>query len=63
MTIFTAVSDLRLWVSERVGDLETANDVDQITDAIRGMDDFPNWGEDTSEFLETLPDDLSKLAN
>lgn len=61
MTTFTTVSDLRLWVSERVGELETHDEVDQITDVIHGMDNFPNWGEDASEFLETLPDDLSKL--
>ena len=63
MTTFTTVTDLRLWVSERSGETTTPEDNEKIADAIRSMDDFPNWCEDATEFLETLPDDLTRLIN
>lgn len=63
MTIFTTVSDLRVWVHERIGEIETPRNADLIVDAIRDKDGFPNWGEDCFDFLEALPNDLSKLID
>jgi len=54
MKIFTTVTDLRLWVSERVGEDETNDVIDEITEAIRDHKYFPTWGEDATEFVEML---------
>ena len=54
MKIFTTVSDLRLWVSERVGEDETSDVIDEITNAIRDHKYFPAWGEDATAFVEML---------
>ena len=63
MTTFTTFTDLQTWVGERVGELETPSNVDLIADAILDRDGFPNWGEDCTEFLDALPNDLSTLID
>jgi len=54
MTIFKTVTDLRLYVSERVNEDETNAVIDEITEAIRDHKYFPAWGEDATEFVEML---------
>lgn len=58
----TTRRDLRNWVdtSTTNWDDRTDEQVDQITDSIRGMD-HPAWGTDWTEFLSELPDDLTEM--
>lgn len=55
--IISSLNDLRNWVDNRTAD----DEVDAIADAIRDTCDCPAWGDDWSEFLESLPDDLGEL--
>ena len=61
--IMTTVNDLRTWVDERTSDCEglTGEAMDCIVDTIRVMPGCPAWGEDFSEFLDRLPEDLIDL--
>ena len=60
MTIFATIRDLELWVAERLS--EEDEGPSPIADAIRDHEDFPSWGSDFTDFLNTLPDDLSDLV-
>lgn len=59
----TTVRDLRNWVDAATNGWHERgdNDVDTITEAIRSGD-HPAWGDDWSEFFESLPD-LTEYLN
>jgi hypothetical protein len=61
-TRFSAQSDLRKWVSEHSVDNLSATEIDEITNHIAGDANFPTWGEDCMEYLDSLPQ-LEKLLD
>jgi hypothetical protein len=63
MTIFTTITDLHLWVSERTGEDTTLEDNESIVDELRNRKNFPNWGEDASDFLRSLPEYIIDIVN
>jgi hypothetical protein len=63
MTIFTTVTDLYLWVSERTGEDTTPEDNESIVDELRNRRNFPDWGEDATDFLRNLPEYLIDIVN
>lgn len=61
MTRFTTRNDLRTWVREHVDpDLSDA-DVEQLTECLRTDADFPRWGADATDYLDSLPPELVDL--
>lgn len=63
MTIFTTIRDFYNWLDERVDDSWSKDDKEAVIVAIRGRADFPAWGSDFTEFLETIPDNMLDLIN
>lgn len=63
MTIFTTVTDFYNWLDERIDDSWSKDDKESVIDAIRSRADFPAWGSDFTEFLETIPDNMLELIN
>ena len=63
MTIFTTIADFYSWLDERVDDSWSKDDQEAVIVAIRGRSDFPAWGSDFTEFLETIPDNMLDLIN
>jgi hypothetical protein len=61
MTIFRTIRDLEVWVYERSGEDAIEEDNEAIVNEIMDMKKFPSWGEDVTDFLETLPNDLLDL--
>ena len=51
----TTVRDIRNWAAEHAGDNMSADDIEAIADAIRSRDDCPAWGEDWTDYLDSLP--------
>ena len=60
MTLTTR-SDLRNWIWERISDATEA-DIESITNAIQA-DDHPRWGNDWTEYLESLPENLHEVIS
>jgi hypothetical protein len=63
MTIFTTITDLDLWVSERAGEDTNLEDTESIVNELRNRKNFPAWGEDASDFLRSLPEYLIDIVN
>lgn len=63
MTIFTTITDLYLWVSERAGEDTNLEDTESIVNELRNRKNFPAWGEDASDFLRSLPEYLIDIVN
>lgn len=53
--------DLADWVSDHADPSLSQTDLNAICKAIWDDDDCPNWGNDWSEFLASLPDSLLDL--
>ena len=56
---FETKTDLKLWVADRVGDGVSESEILDIVQVIHGMG--PNYGEDYSETIESLPEHLIEL--
>lgn len=50
MTIVTTLTDLRIYVQDRMGDAST-DDILAVTDALQAAE-HPPWGSDWSDWLE-----------
>lgn len=61
MTIFTTIRDFYNWLDQRIDDSWSKDDKESVIDAIRNRADFPAWGSDFTEFLETIPDNMLDL--
>lgn len=61
MTIITTKTDLRNWVWERLHDADEAEIVATV-DAIAGHPERPHYGDDWTEFFQSLPDNLCELV-
>lgn len=60
----TTRRDLEQWVSDRVGDGVTDEQIEEIADAIEDIDGCPYWGDNWAEFLEnSTPDNLIDLLD
>ena len=55
MTRIHTIRDLKTWVHDRIGSNATDADIEKVVDRISRDPKSPNWGEDWSEYLATLP--------
>lgn len=64
VTNIASQRDLEQWVSDRVGDGVTDEEIEQIADAIQDIDGCPWWGDNWTDFLETAtPENLVDLLD
>ena len=59
--IISSARDLADWVNDHSGDNLSQVDMDSICSSIWHNPRCPNWGDDWSEFLASLPDPLLSL--
>ena len=63
MTIFTTVRDLKQWISDRVTAETSEAEVNQSVSQIQQDPDRPNWGDDWTEYLETVDFEAIVMGN